>query len=1100
MEPDRWRDVERLYHQALEHAEGERSAFLKRACAGDKALHHAVESLLAAHTKAEEFLEIPALELAAPALAETAPAEDAPTDLLELLRTGLADRYLIERELGHGGMARVFLAQDRKHRRQVAIKVLRPDVAVAIGSGRFLREIAIAARLNHPHIVPLHDSGEADGLLYYVMPHVQGESLRARLQRERQLPLDDALQIAREVADALAYAHTTGVIHRDIKPENILLSAGHALVADFGIARAMAAAGSEKVTQTGVVVGTPAYMSPEQAAGDEQLDARSDVYSLGCVLYEMLGGRPPFTGTSAQAVLAAQVTAKPTPLVALRRDAPSIVEGAIGRALAKDPAARFQTAVELRDAIAPLAAVAAAQRRRLLRVAALYGLAAVAVFGMAYGLTMQLGLPNWTMSGAALLLVAGFPIMMATGLVERRRAVARATGVGAHAARDLPGWVTWRRAFAGGGVAFGVLGVGTTAYMAMRVLGIGPLGTLVAAGVLKSREPLILADFENRAADSTLGPTLTEAFRVDLSQSPTVKLADPEMIAQALQRMQRSPGTPVNLALARELAQREGIKAMVSGDIASIGRGYVLSASLVAAANGQVLTAMRETAESAGALIGAIDRLSRKLRERIGESLKSIRASEPLEQVTTRSLEALRRYTQAVRAEDAGDYVRAAALCQEATTLDTGFAMAYRKLAVALGFAGAPQGRIVAATAKAFALRERLPDVERYLTIAYYYNAVDYEATNQATAYRAVLERDPDNTIALNNLAGLLNGSHQYREAESLGARVVALGPDAPSYEKVLSAQVAQGDFAAADTTIAHFTRTEPRHPRLLFDRALLASAEGAFSAAEQAARALRDEQRSNMMWNLSAGAYLAAVEVAQGKLARAEREYEDLMTQSESSGSLAWYFFYVREMARIDLRIRNQPAKGLRRIDAALRRHPLPTIPPLDRPYVYLSRYYSRAGRVDEATLLLAEYERAVPEGIRRQDPERYGVQGDLLLARGRIEDAIARYHSWYNEDGFGNGGLFEIATAYEQARTPDSALAYYERVANTPSIWRDLLVLAPTYRRLGELYEARGDRAKALDYYGRFVDLWKDADPELQPIVADARTALRRLSAEPR
>src|SRR5438046_296718 len=214
-------------------------------------------------------------------------------ELLARLRGALADRYAIERELGHGGTATVYLAQDLKHGRAVAIKVLRPELAAALGAERFLREIEIAARLTHPHILPLHDSGEAAGFLYYVMPFVQGESLRDRLHREPQLPIDEAVKIAREVATALSHAHSQDVVHRDIKPENILLSGGEAVVADFGIARAITQAGGGGLTETGIPVGTPAYMSPEQASGGGAIDGRSDVYSLACVLYDVLAREPP---------------------------------------------------------------------------------------------------------------------------------------------------------------------------------------------------------------------------------------------------------------------------------------------------------------------------------------------------------------------------------------------------------------------------------------------------------------------------------------------------------------------------------------------------------------------------------------------------------------------------------------------------------------------------------------------------------------------------------------------------------------------------------------------------------------------------------------
>jgi len=284
-------------------------------------------------------------------------------ELLARLRGALADRYAIDRELGHGGTATVYLAQDLKHGRSVAIKVLRPELAAALGAERFLREIEIAARLTHPHILPLHDSGEAAGFLYYVMPFVEGESLRDRLKREPQLPVEEAVRIAREVATALSYAHSQDVVHRDIKPENILLSGGEAVVADFGIARAIVAAGAETLTDTGLAVGTPGYMSPEQATGAMQLDGRSDVYSLGCVLYEMLAGHPPFLGTTAQEVLARHSLDAVPPLRTIRPELPPALERAVLKALAKSPADRFATAAAFSEALTRAGAPPAFARR-----------------------------------------------------------------------------------------------------------------------------------------------------------------------------------------------------------------------------------------------------------------------------------------------------------------------------------------------------------------------------------------------------------------------------------------------------------------------------------------------------------------------------------------------------------------------------------------------------------------------------------------------------------------------------------------------------------------------------------------------------------------
>ncbi len=268
-----------------------------------------------------------------------------------LLAATLADRYELRETLGSGGMATVFLAEDRKHHRDVAIKVLRPDVAAQLGPERFLREIRIAARLTHPHILPLIDSGEAAGSLYYVMPFVAGSSLRQRLLRDGRLPLEDAVTIARDVSAALDYVHRQGFVHRDVKPENILFVDDLAVVADFGIARALSAAGPDTVTQGGIAVGTPSYMSPEQAAGEQELDARSDLYSLACVLYEMLTGNPPFAGASARAVMARHVTESPAPLRSLRPEVSVGVEHALGRALAKDPVHRFASIAEFGAAL-----------------------------------------------------------------------------------------------------------------------------------------------------------------------------------------------------------------------------------------------------------------------------------------------------------------------------------------------------------------------------------------------------------------------------------------------------------------------------------------------------------------------------------------------------------------------------------------------------------------------------------------------------------------------------------------------------------------------------------------------------------------------------
>ncbi len=309
---------------------------------------------------------------------------------VERLKAALADRYRIERELGQGGMATVYLAEDLKHKRKVALKVLRPELAAVLGAERFVQEITTTAALQHPHILPLFDSGTADGFLYYVMPFIDGETLRAKLDRETQLGVDEAVRIAVEVADALDYAHQHGVIHRDIKPENILLANGRPMVADFGIALAVSAAAGGRMTETGLSLGTPHYMSPEQATAEKEISARSDVYSLGSVLYEMLTGEPPHMGNSAQQIIMKIIADTPRPVTELRKSVPPNVAAAVEKALQKLPADRFDTARRFQEALTnpsfagmPTAAAAAVVRRRGVVTAAGWAVAALAT--LAFG-------------------------------------------------------------------------------------------------------------------------------------------------------------------------------------------------------------------------------------------------------------------------------------------------------------------------------------------------------------------------------------------------------------------------------------------------------------------------------------------------------------------------------------------------------------------------------------------------------------------------------------------------------------------------------------------------------------------------------------------
>src|SRR5213078_4057591 len=422
----------------------------------------------------------------------------------------------------------------------------------------------------------------------------------------------------------------------------------------------------------------------------------------------------------------------------------------------------------------------------------LFALAAVGVLSLVRLLVRVLGLPDWAFAGSVALAAAALPFMLWTGAIERRRARAGA-----------PHWLTWRRSLLSAASGFGLLGLVTATHAAMRQLGIGPVGTLVASGVLAERDRLVLADFENRAKASTLGPSPAEALRVDLAQSGVIRLLDEAAVGQALVRMGRAPATPLDPALARDLAQREGAKAVVHGQIDPLGRGYVVSAELVGASDGAALVAVRENAQDDGAIIAAVDRLSHRLRERIGESLRTIRASE------------------------AADVARAGTLLEEAIALDTTFAMAYRKLAVVLSNSGGATSRINAAAAQAFRHRDRLPPYERDLADAYYYTRVEYDPAKVEAAYRAALEQNPEDGVALNNLALLFNERRRFAEAESLAVHGITVAPNQWAlYVNAMQAQVGQGKFADASRTAALFEQRAPANPMKHFIRIGLEAAQ----------------------------------------------------------------------------------------------------------------------------------------------------------------------------------------------------------------------------------------------------------------------------------
>ncbi|MGE5687576.1 MAG: protein kinase domain-containing protein [Gemmatimonadota bacterium] len=964
--------------------------------------------------------------------------------LLDDLQNALGGSYRLLRELGGGGMSRVYLAEETALGRQVVIKVLPPELAAGINVERFRREIQLAAKLQHPHVVPLLAAGRAGELLFYTMPFIEGESLRAKLTREGELPVVDAVRLLRDVVDALAYAHEQGVLHRDIKPDNVLVSRNHGLVTDFGVAKALseAAAGQGAptgFTSAGVAMGTPTYMAPEQATADPTIDHRADIYSVGIMAYEMLAGHPPFAGRTPQQLLAAHVNRPPEPLGTVRSSIPPDLAAVVMRCLEKRPADRWQGADEL-----------------------LRALEAVATPGTGTASTV---------------------------------ATPAARPAAAPPAQGRKGF----RAALGAAAMIAGLGAGA---LFLRVAGILPGRSLVERGVLKDREPILVAEFRSPPADSALGGAVTEAFRIDLAQSPKVTVVQPEYVQQVLARMQRDPRARLEPDLAREVAIRDGIKAFVAGEVVHAGTAFVISARLIATRSGDALVALRENAADSTRILAAIDRLSRGMRERIGGSLGTVQAGERLEDVTTPSLEALRKYSLALGANREGDTERSIALLRDAVELDTGFAMAYRKLGVVISNTGGRRSEQVRAFTEAYDHRDRLTDRERYLTQAAYETYVTGDQDRAITAYRSLLDLYPNDPYALNNLSIALMELRDYRQAADLSRRAIVASPDdATFYLNLIGAQVGLGQADSAEATLRLMRSKTRGDPYVSMVDVAFLSARGEYDSAAAVVRRVQDARRDSPNWRTMTSAALATLATTQGRLAQADGYLQAAVLGSEAENLPERALLYEVGRAGLDLWYRGQPERARRKADAALQRWPLERLNPADRPYLELAVFWAEAGRPDRARTLVADYDRLVPQGMKRAAATlRHAALGSIALAERRPDAAAAEFRL-QDQGDCEVCALGDLGRAYDNAGQADSAIAVYERYTGKPYVYRmfsDAIWLGRTYYRLGELYEERGEPAKAAENYAKLVQLWQDADPELRTKVLDAKARLKALAGE--
>ena len=749
--------------------------------------------------------------------------------------------------------------------------------------------------------------------------------------------------------------------------------------------------------------------------------------------------------------------------------------------------------------------------RTLLQILGIYAAGSWLVLQVVDVLIENMGLPGWVFPFALVLLLIGLPIILTTAFVQKRivvpdsssgtdasAGIAPATSAGGpQPSPEMWRMFTWKNALVGGGLAFVLLAIVTGGFMYMRNSGIGPVGSLVASGLLEEKASIVIAEFESE--DPSIGSAATEAFRIDLGQSEVIDVVDPAVLVDALDRMEREPSEPLTFEVARQLAIREGYPAIIGGEIQSVGNGYALSARIVDAGSGQTLASHRETAANADAIIPAIDELSARMRERIGESYSDLRADDPLDQVTTGSLEALEKYTEAIAIFDrGGDMDMMRALLEEAVEIDPRFAMAWRNL----GLRRQTNSGRIEALENAFEARDRLTERERLLSEAAYYEWVRRDHQSAIMAYERLIEMDPGDTWALNNLGVIYSQDMaEWDLAAEYFARAYQHDTTVAVHLRNLArAEINLGQYDEAE---AHLATAAERYPTddvvVRLEVQLAASRqddEAVAAAAERYAELPADP--ATEMERLSTLANVAAL---QGRLVESERLAEESARAHARSGlpnprrsMLTRYVWY-------DAIVRGDPASARARLDALLEEEPLAADEPMNRNYIgtafTLARLGDRAG-VEE---LVAEFQSVVPEEYRADMDDTYlSLEATLLLGEGRYAEALEANQARENRDCI-LCRYMPAAILFDSLGVQDSAIAYYEAYVETDAhnrLWWDSSVLALSNERLGYLYDEAGDPERASMYLARFVELWDEADPEFQPRVDAARARLAEILRE--
>ncbi|MCZ6704560.1 MAG: tetratricopeptide repeat protein, partial [Bacteroidetes bacterium] len=716
------------------------------------------------------------------------------------------------------------------------------------------------------------------------------------------------------------------------------------------------------------------------------------------------------------------------------------------------------------------------------KIAGAYAPITALILGFVYAVMIGFGLPDWVFPAGVVLMILGLPALLFAAYNERN-----------------PGklaWFTFRRAIWGGVISISGLSLVTAGFMIMRIMGIGPAATLQSAGILEENAKLLVAEFENQTQDETLGSSVTELLKIDLSQSGAISLMDGADIVGVLSRMNLPPDTRIDLNTAMEIAARDGAEAVIAGEIRQIGAGFSISARLLSAIDGSELEAFRVTADDDTKIISAIDGLSGNVREKIGESIKTIRANEDLDRVTTGSLDALRLYSQGVAAEDAGDHNRSIELLNQAVELDSTFAMAYRKLAVVYGNSDSSPEYEIAAATKAYELINRLPDREKGLSTAYYYAVVDRDRNLSVAAYEAILESYPDDTPALNNVSIEYNLRGEFAKAERNLRRAIELSDRNVFYFNLLNSLSAQKKWDEADEYMARFVETNPTHPSQASMAFMLAVARGDYENADTLIGSA--SFNSDPYWQLTDAGNRADYYIYRGQLKAVEDQVRRANALNAERGNLSEVLEWSLGDAHIRIDLLGDLEGARQKMEEALARVPLDSLRVEARPYTNLITLHARLGDVDGARALRDEYERLVPERLRKGNLGRFQADAEILLAEGRLEEALETMQLSQSVDRCNACFYDKQARVLERMGSLEAALQLLEEFVDF-SMAGPFWYLAPRQPianlRLGELHARLGNIDKAIEAYTKFVNLWIEADDELQPQVQHSRDQIERL-----